>query len=503
MIPLLTIRSIEKSYGNSNLFSKLSFDLKQKEHLGLIGINGSGKSTILKMICGKTLPDTGELILKSNTRCLYVPQKEEIDQNKSVEQSLYQEIEKHIHEEKELQKAVKRALGTGKFDNADQKCKSLSGGLQKRLAITRAVASQPDLLLLDEPTNHLDINGILWLEELLKNARFSFIVVTHDRYFLNSICNNIMELGKHYPDGFLRIKGDYNSFEKERKNFIKAQKQQQASLSSKMRREDQWLRQGAKARTTKAKYRINQAEELREELFKVKARNKKTSTVDIDFSATGRQTKRLVTVSNIGKSFKGKKIFDSITLNLMKNSCLGVVGENGSGKSTFINMLAKKTQPDSGKISWVDNLKIGFLDQQRMYLDPEITLKQAISPTGKDSITYKDRTIHIVTWAKKFLFSPEDLDMPVKRFSGGEKAKILIAKLMLQPADLLLFDEPANDLDIPSLEILEQSILEFPGAIVIVSHDRYFLEKVSDQMLYLDGKGNSKIVAGYDQILKE
>ncbi|MCP3901716.1 MAG: ABC-F family ATP-binding cassette domain-containing protein, partial [Desulfobacteraceae bacterium] len=452
MIPIVTIQSIEKSYGNNNLFSNLSFDLKPKEHLGLIGMNGTGKSTLLKIICGNSHSDSGECKLKSNTRCLYVPQKEEIDQSKSIEETLFIEIQKHIHEKKELLKAVKQGLGTGKFANPDQQCSSLSGGLQKRLAITRAIASKPDLLLLDEPTNHLDINGILWLENLLKNAKFSFIVATHDRYFLNSVCNHIMELGKQYPNGYLRTKGNYDRFNKEKINVLNAQQQQQASLTSKMRREDQWLKQGAKARTTKAKYRINQAEELREELSQLKTRNKKTTKVDIDFSTTGRQSKRLVTISNIEKSYKEQKLFDSITLNLMKNSCLGVVGENGSGKSTFINMLAKKTIPDAGKIHWVENLKIGFLDQQRMNLDPEITLKQALSPTGKDSVTYKDRTIHIVTWAKKFLFSPQDLEMPIKRFSGGEKAKILIAKLMLEPADLLLFDEPANDLDIPSLE---------------------------------------------------
>ncbi len=503
MIPLLSIKSIEKSYGNNNLFSNLSFDLKPQEHLGLIGMNGTGKSTLLKIVCGNSLSDSGEFKLMSGTRCLYVPQKDEIDQDKNIEETLLFEIKKYIHEEKELLKAVKQALGKGKFTNPDQKCKSLSGGLQKRLAITRAIASKPDLLLLDEPTNHLDINGILWLEELLKNAKFSYILATHDRYFLNNVCTHIMELGKQYSNGYLRTKGNYDRFNKEKINILNAQQQQQASLTSKMRREDQWLKQGAKARTTKAKSRINQAEELREELSQLRTRNQKTTSVDIDFSTTGRQSKRLVTISNVGKTYKEQKLFDSITLNLMKNSCLGVVGENGSGKSTFINILAGKTKSDSGKIHWVENLKIGFLDQERINLNPEITLKQALSPTGKDSVTYKDKTIHIVTWAKKFLFSPQDLEMPIKRFSGGEKAKMLIAKLMLEPADLLLFDEPANDLDIPSLEILEQSILDFQGAIVIVSHDRYFLEKVSDQILYLDGNGNAKIVAGYDQILKE
>ncbi len=503
MIPLLTIKSIEKTYGDNTLFSSLSFLLMQKEHLGLIGMNGSGKSSLLKIICGKSQVDYGESILKKGQRCLYVPQTEKIDLSKTIEQNLYKEIQNHIHDKKEVKRAVQKGLGTGNFQDSDEKCSQLSGGLLKRLAITRAVASNPDLLLLDEPTNHLDINGIFWLEKLLKNATFAFIVVTHDRHFLNNVCSNIMELGKQYPDGFFRIKGDYKKFEKERVNFLSTQQKQQISLSNKMRREDEWLKQGAKARTTKAKYRINQAEELREKLSMLRDRNKKATQVDIDFNTTGRQTKKLITVSNIKKSFNQKTLFNSITLNLMKNSCLGIIGENGSGKSTFLNILAKKTKPDAGKIEWADNLKIGFLDQQKLDIDPEITLKQAISPTGKDSIIYKDKTMHIVTWAKKFLFSPKDLDMPIKRFSGGEKAKIHIANLMLQQADILFFDEPANDLDIPSLEVLEQSIQEFKGAVVIVSHDRYFLEKVSDHLLYFDGKGSTSMIAGFDQIIEK
>ncbi len=503
MIPFLTIQSLGKSYGNTDLFSNLSFDIKPGERLGLIGINGSGKSTLLKIIAGNASPDEGESKLKSRVRCIYVPQTDETDPEISIEMALNIELKKYFHGEKELARAVNRALGTGGFQNSRQKCGSLSGGLVKRLAITRAAACEPDLLLLDEPTNHLDINGIIWLENLLAKSDFTFIVVTHDRYFLNSVCNQIMELGRQYPYGYLRIRGDYDRFNKEKIKLITARQNQQTSLASRMKREDQWLKQGAKARTTKSKFRINQAENLRQELSELKEKNRENVQINIDFCTTGRKTRQLVTVSNIEKSFNNKKIFEPLSLKLMRNSCLGVVGENGSGKSTFINILAGNIQPDSGRIQWVENLKTGFLDQKRSNLDPDITLKQALSPTGKDMVIFRNRPIHIISWAKKFLFSPKDLDMPVKRFSGGEKAKILIAKLMLEPADLLLLDEPGNDLDIPSLQILEQSILEFQGAVVVVSHDRYFLKKVADQILYLNKKGRAELFADYDQILHE
>jgi len=354
---------------------------------------------------------------------------------------------------------------------------------------------------LDEPTNHLDINGILWLEEILRTATFSFIVVSHDRSFLENVCLNMMEIGRYYPAGYFKIPGQYKKFEKERHKLLIAQQKKQTSLSGKMRREDEWLRQGPKARSTKAKYRIEQAQKLRMELNTLKNRNKNTTTVDIDFSATGRQTKKLLRAYHLKKSIKGKELFSDITFELGPGFCLGVVGENGSGKSTFLSILEKKTKPDEGKVEWAQDLKIAVFDQNRSKLNPELTLKQALNPGGGDSVNYKDRSIHIVTWAKRFLFMPDQLDMPVKRLSGGEKARIIIANIMLTPCDIILMDEPTNDLDILSLEVLEESIKQFPGAVIIVSHDRYLMDKVCHRILYLDPKVKADFFKDFNQIL--
>jgi ATP-binding cassette subfamily F protein uup len=269
-----------------------------------------------------------------------------------------------------------------------------------------------------------------------------------------------------------------------------------------MRREDEWLRQGAKARTTKAKYRIDQARDLRKELTVIKDRNRQTAKVNIDFSGTGRQTKKLIRMHNLGKGFEGESLFSKITFELGPGFCLGVVGENGSGKSTFLSLIEQTSDPDQGTVKWADNLKIAVFDQNRTKLDPEIPLRDALNPAGGDSVNYKGRPIHVVSWAKRFLFMPDQLDMPVKRLSGGEKARIILANLMLQPCDILLLDEPTNDLDILSLEVLENSIKEFPGGVIIVSHDRYLMDNVCHRMLYLEKNREPTFYRDFNQILK-
>ncbi|RLC25456.1 MAG: ABC transporter ATP-binding protein [Deltaproteobacteria bacterium] len=498
---IFSLKNVSKTYGDDTLFSDLSIDFKLNEQLGLIGMNGSGKSTFLKLIASIIQPDTGELIAKSGLRFIYLAQEDRLNPDQTVEQVLYDTTKKNPFDDKERHRIVQRALGKGGFADTTMLSKNLSGGWKKKLAITRALCFKPDILLLDEPTNHLDINGILWLEDILKAADFSFIVVSHDRAFLENVCFNIMEIGKYYPTGFFKIKGQYKKFEKERNNFLTAQKKMQASLSSKMRREDEWLRQGAKARTTKAKYRIEQAQKLRMELYSLKDRNKKTTSLDIDFHSTGRKTKKLLRAYHLKKEIKGNKLFSDITFEIGPGFCLGVVGENGSGKSTFLSILEKKILPDEGKIQWAENLKIAVFDQNRSKLNPELTLKQALNPGGGDSVNYKGRSIHVVTWAKRFLFMPDQLDMSVKRLSGGEKARIIIANIMLEPCDIILLDEPTNDLDILSLEILEESIKQFPGAVIIVSHDRYLMNNVCHKILYLDPGSEAKFFKDFDQIL--
>ena len=499
---VFSLKNVSKTYGDDTLFQDLSIDFKPDEQLGLIGMNGSGKSTLLKLIAQKADPDTGELICPSNLRCIYLPQEDRFDPDQTIEGVLFDTVKRYIFDEKEQHRIVQKALGKGLFHTPLAKINTLSGGWRKKLAITRALCSQPDMLLLDEPTNHLDIKGILWLETVLKSAPFSFIVVSHDRAFLENTCRNVMEIGKHFPSGYLKIAGQYKNFIKERCKFLSAQEKQQASLSSKMRREDEWLRQGPKARTSKAKYRIDQADSLRQQLHAVKVRNKNAAMVNIDFDATGRKTKKLLRGYNLSKKIDATQLFSDLTFELGPGFCLGVAGENGSGKSTFLSVLEKQTPPDQGKIEWAQDLKIAVYDQNRSKLDPEATLREALNPAGGDSVNYKGRSIHVVPWAKRFLFMPDQLDMPVKRLSGGEKARILISNLMLTPCDVLLLDEPTNDLDILSLEVLEDSFRQFPGAVVIVSHDRYLMDKVCHRILFLKPNRESKFFKDFNQILK-
>jgi ATP-binding cassette subfamily F protein uup len=502
MTVLVSVKELCKAYGDDTLFTGLSFDVKPGEKLGLIGMNGSGKSTLLKIICGLSNPDEGELSVQPGQCVVYLAQEDEFDPELSIEQVLFNTLASLDLQEKERHRRVNRALGLGGFTDATIKTKELSGGWRKRLAITRAFCLEPNLLLLDEPTNHLDIAGILWLEQMLLTARFSFVAVSHDRAFLETVCSHTMEIARYYQGGVFKIQGNYHKFEQERDKYLEAQAKKQSSLASKMRREDQWLRQGAKARTTKAKYRIDQAEELRKELSEVKTRNRQTARMEIDFSGTGRQTRKLLRVHNLTKHFGGKLLFSGITFELGPGFCLGIVGDNGSGKSTFLSLIEQSMAPDQGTVKWAENLKTAVYHQERTYLDPEMTLRDALNPAGGDSINYKGRPIHVVSWAKRFLFMPDQLDMPVGRLSGGEKARIVLAEIMRQPCDLLLLDEPTNDLDILSLEVLETSIKEFEGAVIIVSHDRYLMDRVCHRMLYLDNSETPKFYKDFGQILK-
>ena len=502
MSVLFSLKNIEKTYGDDTLFSQLSFDFKTGEQVGLIGMNGSGKSTLLKIIAGLSLPDDGEVVTLSGHRIVYLAQEDKFDLDLTIEETLYQCLDDLHLEDKERHRRVNQSLGKGGFENPDTRVGKLSGGWRKRLAITRALCKKPDLLLLDEPTNHLDISGIVWLEKILTNAPFSFLVVSHDRAFLENGCSGMMEIAKYYENGYFKIQGQYLRFERERDKFLSAQQKQQASLASKMRREDEWLRQGAKARSTKAKYRIDQAEKLRSALAAVKERNRHVAKVALDFDGTGRQTRKLLRVHNLKKGYEGKELFSKITFELGPGFCLGVVGENGSGKSTFLSLLEKTMEPDEGNVKWVEGLKVGVFDQNRSRMDPEISLRDALNPQGGDSVNFRDKSVHLVTWAKRFLFMPDQLDMPVKRLSGGERARIILANLMRQPCDVLLLDEPTNDLDILSLEVLEQSIQDFPGAVVIVSHDRYLMDRVCHRMLYLEPGIKPEFYRNFDQIMK-
>ena len=494
---LLSCESISKSYGVRALFANLTLALSEGDHVGLIGPNGSGKSTLLKILAGLEAPDQGTRTLRGHTRVGYVPQEPSFPDGHSIEQVLQETLTAAGRDPHEEGGRIARALSIGTFPDPEQIVDTLSGGWRKRLAITQALLLEPDVLLMDEPTNHLDVEGILWLERLLKNRAKAFLVISHDRRFLESIASRMVELNRCYPEGRFEAKGRYSDFLEQRDAALQAQADYQSSLANRVRREVEWLRRGPKARTTKAKGRIQSAGKLIEELDQVESRAAQSS-IGIDFSASGRKSKQLLVAEQVTKSFNGTPVVTNLDLLLGPGQRLGLLGPNGSGKTTLLRLLAGTLEPDSGTIVRADGLRIVSFEQHRESLDQAATLRRALAPSG-DAVIYQGRSVHLASWAKRFLFRPEQLDLPVSRLSGGEQARLLIAQLMLQPADLLILDEPTNDLDIPTLDVLEDSLLEFPGALVLVTHDRWLLDRVSTILLALDGTGRLEWFADYAQ----
>lgn len=496
---LITTQSISKSYSVQPLFTDISITFFERERLGLIGPNGSGKTTLLKILAEIEPVDSGKILRKRDTRLIYLPQDDIFDETKTIKETLTDVLPKDL-EVWEFNKRIQTVKELIKVDNLDKMVNTLSGGWRKRLAIGRAILQKPDMLLIDEPTNHLDLEGILWLESLLKSAPFAFVLVSHDRMFLENITNRMIELNRRYPDGFIRVEGNYSEFLRQRNQFISEQMKHELVLSNKARREIEWLRRGPKARTTKAKYRVEQAYQLKNNLNSVKSRNAENQRVRIDFDATRRRTKKLLEARELKITRDNNLLFEHLNLILSPGMCIGVSGSNGSGKSTLINILNGNLSPDEGTVQLADGVKIETFDQLRNQINPSVSLKQALSPEG-DTVIYQGRPVNIKAWAKRFLFQEEQLIQPVSNLSGGEKARLLIAKLMKKPADILLLDEPTNDLDISTLEVLEESLMEFPGAVVLITHDRYLMDRLSDEILLLDGDGIVKFFSDYDQLI--
>ncbi|HLJ30715.1 MAG TPA: ABC-F family ATP-binding cassette domain-containing protein [Candidatus Angelobacter sp.] len=496
MPPIINAQGISKSFGATTLFKDVSFTVSQGDRIGVIGPNGSGKSTLLRILAGQLEPDSGNVAVRRLTRVSYVEQESQFAPGETVRSVLHQTLQRIGAPETEHEARIGETLGRAGFVDFAVEAASLSGGWQKRLAIAEGLVQHPDILLLDEPTNHLDLAGINWLEGLLENAEFTCVTISHDRYFLENVANEVAELNRAYPDGLLRVKGNYSQFLEKKEEYLHAQARHQDALENRVRTEIEWLRRGPKARTTKSKARIDKANELMGELADLKTRSR-SETAQIDFSATDRQTKRLVELEGVSYSAPGRQLFSRIDFIIANGIRVGLVGPNGSGKTTLLRLLQGELNPDAGQIRRAQALQIVYFDQTRR-LDPDVTLRRALAPDS-DAVVYQDRVIHVASWASRFLFTGEQLNQPVGRLSGGERARLLIAKLMLQPADVLLLDEPTNDLDIPTLEILEESLLEYRGALVLVTHDRYMLDRVSTTVLGLDGRGRAERFADYSQ----
>ncbi len=535
MPPILNAQSVTKQFGARPLFQNISLTVEEGDRIGLIGPNGAGKSTLLAILAGQMEPDSGELAVRKRARAAYVPQDSRFAAGLSVRQVLEAALAATHVPESEREGRLRELSGRAGFIDLNAEAAALSGGWRKRLAITEALVSEPEVLLLDEPTNHLDLGGIEWLEELLRAASFAAVTVSHDRYFLEATSSEIIELNRVFADGLLRVKGNFSRFLEEKQAYLESQSRQQESLRNVVKTEIEWLRRGPKARTTKSKARIDTANAMIGQLAEMNARTA-VSTVGIDFEASQRQTKRLVEFNNVACDVPGsvgeeesnpagiavshpsdknknvarvghplgsegelkpRRLFTGLNFILTAGMKVGLVGPNGSGKTTLLRLLRGEIDPAEGTIRKADALRLVYFSQMRE-LDESLTLRRALAPEG-DGLNYQGRQVHVASWAARFLFTSEQLNQPVRNLSGGERARVLIAKLMLEPADVLLLDEPTNDLDIPTLEILEENLLDFPGALVLVTHDRYLLNRVSSTVLGLDGRGHTGRFADYAQ----
>ena len=496
LAPIINAQALSKRYGIAPLFHDISFTVAEGDRIGLIGPNGSGKSTLLEILHCRVTPDEGELAVRKGTKVSCVGQTSEFAPGETCRSIIEKVLERARVPDAERRARAEAALSRAGFEDFAAAAAELSGGWRKRLAIVEGLAQEPDVLLLDEPTNHLDLAGIQWLETLLQNAEFACVVVSHDRYFLENVVNSVVELNRVYADGLLRVDGNYTKFLEHKEEYLHAQGKRQDTLANLVHTEIEWLRRGPKARTTKSKSRIDKAHEMIGELKDLNSRTRST-TAKIDFSATERKTKQLVALDGVSYAFGDRTLFENLHFTIQAGMRAGLVGPNGSGKTTLLRLLLGDLQPSKGKIHKADSLRMVYFDQGRQ-LNPNISLRRALAPDS-DSVIYLDRVIHVAAWAARFLFTSEQLNQPVGQLSGGERARILIAQLMLQPADVLLLDEPTNDLDIPTLEILEESLLEFRGALVLVTHDRFMLDRVSNVVLGLDGRGQAERFADYLQ----
>jgi ATP-binding cassette subfamily F protein uup len=516
MPPILNAQSVTKQFGAKPLFQNISFTVDDGARIGLIGPNGAGKSTLLAILAGHVEPDSGELAVRKRARAAYVPQDSRFAAGLTIRQVLEQALAAAHVNESEREGRLRELTGRAGFADLNAEAASLSGGWRKRLAITQAMVVEPEVMLLDEPTNHLDLAGIEWLEELLTQSSFAAVTVSHDRYFLESTSSEIIELNRIFADGLLRVKGTFSRFLEEKQAYLESQSRQQDSLRNRVKTEIEWLRRGPKARTTKSKARIDTANAMIGQLAAMDSRTT-VNSAGIDFEASQRKTKRLVEFNDVacdvpgsesdrsgqakvgepGKLQPPRRLFTGLNFILTAGMKVGLVGPNGSGKTTFLRLLRGEIEPAEGSIRRAEALRMVYFSQMRE-LDESLTLRRALAPEG-DGIIYQGRTVHVASWAARFLFTGEQLNQPVRNLSGGERARVLIAKLMLEPADVLLLDEPTNDLDIPTLEILEENLLDFPGALVLVTHDRYLLNRVSSTVLGLDGKGHTGRFADYAQ----
>ncbi len=484
---LVNVFDLHKSFASKDLFGGISFGINEGERTGLVGPNGSGKSTLMKIIAGIASPDSGRVTKRKGLRIGFLEQTPIFDEGETILSSL---LSAGADPDESYSKAFEW-IGNLKLSQFGDEflVRDLSGGWQKMVALGRELMKEPELLLLDEPTNHLDISSILWLENFLRQASFSILMVTHDRLFLQRVVNRIMDLDPRNPHHLLIAEGDYAQYLETKDLEMAALARHQKVLTNTLRRETEWLRRGAKARQTKQTARLDAAQDLKQTVQDLQKKNLHQK-VKIDFGEIEKSPQKLIEAKQISKSYGSKKLFADLNVLIRRKSRLAILGDNGTGKSTLIQILLKKQDPDSGSVFHADGLKIAYFEQSRETIDPNASVLKNVCPQG-DYVSFQGKFIHVRSYLDKFLFFGHQSELPAHRLSGGEKARLRLAQLMLIEAQVLVLDEPTNDLDSDTLNVLEEALNEFPGALILVTHDRFFLDSVADELLAFPKPGSS------------
>jgi ATP-binding cassette subfamily F protein uup len=516
---LFSITSAQLAFGHVALLDGADFSLEAGERVGLIGRNGAGKSSLLKIVAGESKPDDGLISRQQNLTTVYVPQEPDFDPEATVfdivasglgeTRSLLEQYDKvahmlgepeHDNDHETLlskmntlqgqldtldawnwQSRVATTLQQLKLDG-DVKAGALSGGLQKRLALARALVARPDALLLDEPTNHLDFDSIRWLEELMQSFGGSLLFITHDRSFLDRVATRIVDLDR---GKLLSYPGNFTAYQERKAQQLEVEMVEQAKFDKLLAQEEVWIRKGVEARRTRSVSRIERLQKMRSESA---ARRNVQGNVKLDVGQGERSGKIVSELTDVSKSYGDRVIVDNFTATIMRGDKVGLVGQNGAGKTTLLKMILGQLEPDSGKVRAGTNLEVAYFDQMRAQLDQDRSLADTIAP-GSDWVEIAGNRKHVMSYLGDFLFSPERARSPVRSLSGGERNRLLLARLFARPANVLVLDEPTNDLDIPTLELLEELLTDYDGTVLLVSHDRAFLDNVVTSVIAAEGDG--------------
>ena len=506
----LTVENISKSFGERMLFDNLSFSIHKDQKIAFIAKNGTGKTTILNILVGKDTPDSGDVIFRKGLKIAYLSQENTLNQELTIEESVfnsdnetlkviqqYEHALKNPHNEEVYQKAFdlmehhhawdfetqyKQILSKLKLDDLDLKVKNLSGGQQKRLSLAIVLINLPDLLILDEPTNHLDLEMIEWLEDFFKKEKITLFMVTHDRYFLERVCNEIIELdaGKIYG-----YKGNYSYYLQKKEERLELEQTTVGKAKNLFKKELDWMRRQPKARTTKSKSRIDDFYQIKERA----SQRRKDHKVQLEINME-RLGSKIIEVHKVSKAFDKKVVLNKFDYNFLRGERIGLIGKNGTGKSSFLNMITGKLPPDSGKVVVGETIKFGYYTQDGIIIKEGQKLIEVIKEYGEFIPLAKGQRISAGQLLERFLFDRKKQYDFVEKLSGGELKRLYLCTVLIQNPNFLILDEPTNDLDVITLNVLEDFLLDFPGNLIVVSHDRYFMDKVVDHLFILDNGGD-------------